>query len=243
MTIKLAGLAILAALSLGACQAPHHQAKMQSHMMTPETQRVVSGSYELDGESVPLPPGDWRVVIDQRMLDSVDQGTKENFAVLMSDAGGVVDRTVILWTQHKFGFQDIWHPYAGCAQSDAYFQETAVNDGQQMDCWQVRPLSLGTGGDVHPLIEAMRESAGGKALPVVMLGVRIMAKRQPEKRMYVEYLWNPDLILPKDGDGFWLPQDWSKSAVGSDPRKAAVVEELTDWGRRWRAKIVTTPGV
>ncbi|SDH06523.1 hypothetical protein [Roseospirillum parvum] len=235
----LAGLVVLA---LAACQTT--PASQDPAPATPLTGPSVS----LLGESFPLPPGSWEDVARGEIRVPGRHTAPQHYRVLVSRVGGVIDRAVVVWGQVKTGrWARHWSGFQGCLTTDdpaVHRAEVGENytggayiTGVRLDCWHLRTLSLGLAGDPHPMIAdlAAWAEAEGAYLPLAMLGARYAVKRHEDRRAYVEYLFNPDLLYPHATA--WTAADWTRAEVADDPGKQALVETLGAWAAAWHARI------
>ena len=214
----------------------------------------VSGTTVVEELSFPLLPGDWREVYTHNVPGS-SPAAPQTFKVLASVTNGTVDRATIVWVQRKYSFPDKWRKFQGCLEtSDPNVHHAVVSrntgdfdapsTGTEVDCWHVRNFSLGRSGGAHPIVEALHLYAQreGLFLPATMIGARFAQKRLEDRRSYVEYLWTPEVLIPKVGGGVWLPGDWTSTVVASDPGRQLVVDRLISWAKDWRTSILTSAG-
>jgi hypothetical protein len=198
------------------------------------------GHASFESVRVPLPPGEWEEVDSIALPNPRFPDFPIRQQILVSRSGKVIDRVVRIWVQRKKQIANYFTPYGAC-EDDGYFH-TVVNDnsGDAIDCWHVRPMSLGQKGDVEPgnALVAKYGKENGLFVPVVMLGARFVKKPRNELRYYVEYLWTPDLLLPANPPAkVWTPADWTLETVKADPAKAAVIQPIIDWATGWHGRL------
>lgn len=189
---------------------------------------------------VPLPPGQWEVVDSITIPNPGFANFPIRQQILVSRSGKVIDRAVRIWVQRKKQLSDYFTPSGFCADDGYFHAEVADNSGDALDCWHVRPMSLGQQGEVEPGNALLAKYAKDKGLflPVVMLGARFVRKPNNDLRYYVEYLWTPDLLLPANTKAkLWTPADWTVDTVKADPAKAAVIQSIIDWATDWYGRI------
>lgn len=210
-------------------------------------------SVSLLGETFPLPPGSWEEVAADEIRVPGKHTAPQHYRVLVSRVGGVVDRAVVVWGQIKTGrWARHWSGFQGCLTTDdpaVHRAEVRENysgsryiTGVRLDCWHLRTLSLGLAGDPHPVVAdlAAWAEAEGAYLPLTMLGARYAVKRRPDRRAYVEYLFNPDLLYPHPEA--WTAADWRQPEVAADPGKRALVDTLATWAEDWYARVHAPQG-
>lgn len=202
--------------------------------------RVVSWE-EVDGVSIPLPEGQWQLAASVSEVGNFPNFPQEHTA-LVSVTDHVVDRMVTVWVQRRLRAQDWFSPFDYCTDPSYPYSKVDVNQRNLHRCWHVRAVNLATAGAPSSIIRELDQYARQHALflPVVMIGVRFIEGRGRE-RHYVEYLWNADALFPKAGEDLWLPIDWTRQAVDSDPRRKAVMHALAEWGERWRPLVGADP--
>lgn len=193
---------------------------------------VVSSRVAFAGVSVPLPEGQWERIGELR--DSSIAGFPQRYAIFTSSAEGVLDRAIVVWQQSRTNARDWFTPYAHCVHGTYPHAVTYVNARNNHACWHVRPLSLGLGSET-PQNQAIFDYAARRDLyqPLTMIGVRFVSG-QGMSRSYIEYLFNPDLLLPRSDGRPWRARDWEKGAVAGDPSRRAVVDALAAWGEEWQ---------
>lgn len=212
-------------------------------------------SYESQGRNFALPPGQWVLVSSRQENSGVSHAAEQNFSLLASVTNNVIDRVVITWVQRKYNarWKNHWTRYPSCLTDDApqvLYSVVRENTGPEhdwvtgtaIDCWHLRSFSLGRTGSELDLMEDLHNFAAANSLylPVAMLGARFAQKPLSDRRDYIEYLWNPDMLLAKPDGSPWLPADWYQDAVTADPARKAVVEGLKQWGIRWRETYPTS---
>ncbi|GAB2174853.1 hypothetical protein [Dongia sp. agr-C8] len=188
---------------------------------------------------VPLPPGQWEV-IDSIVIPNPRYPNFPMYQeILVSRAGKTIDRVVRIWVQIKKRQEDWFTPFRLC-EDDGYFDSVVKeNSGSRLDCWHLRPLSLGLAGDVEPGNAAIAKygKQHGLFVPVVMLGARFARLLNSNQRYSVEYLWTPDLLLPANTPAkVWTPADWTTKAM-EEPAKRAVIDALDGWAYDWYERI------
>lgn len=208
----------------------------------------VTGATTLEGLDFPLPPGEWREVYEFTK-PGVAPHAPQRFKVLASVSNGVVDRAAIVYVMRKSRFKNLWRSFQGCFEEggpNVHHVEIAANEGgstptpdPRLDCWHVRSVSMGRAGGAHEAIEALHLFAQRERayMPAVMVGARFVQKRQFDRRDYVEYLWNPDVLAPKL-DGVWTPEDWRADAVSQSAAKRITVDRLIAWAKEWRPSLL-----
>ena len=210
----------------------------------------VSGAVEVDGLSFPLPTGDWQLAASYNQ-PGASPNAPQAFRAYVSRSDKLIDRVAIVWVQRKSTFKNLWRKYQSClTEGDPGVHHAVVttNTGDfdnpstdtAIDCWHVRTFSLGTQGGAHPIVEGLRAYAdsNGLFLSPAMVGARFAQKRQADRRSYVEYLWTPDILVPRFDNGIWGLDDWSPEAVAADPARTIAVKGLVDWATTWRPRIL-----
>ena len=221
-----------------------------SDTLAPAASAPVSDSILVEELAFPLPPGQWREVYTHD-IPGASPAAPQSFKVYASVTNGAIDRATVVWVQRKYSFPDKWRKFQGCLETSNPNVHHAVirqntgsaNDpstGTQVDCWHVRNFSLGRSGGAHPIVEALHLFAQREQLflPATMVGARFAQKRLTDRRSYVEYLWTPDVLVPKAGSGVWLSSDWTSDAVRGDPGRSLVIRRLVRWAEEWRPAIL-----
>jgi hypothetical protein len=201
---------------------------------------TVEGNASYQSVRVPLPPGSWEVVDSVTIPNPRFPNFPIGQQILVSRTGKVVDRMVRITVQRKKQLQDYFTPFRPCEADGYHFSAVADNSGNGLDCWHVRPVSLGLDDDAEPgnALLAKYGKANGLFVPVVMLGARYARLHANDTRYTVEYLWTPDLLSPAPAAAkIWTPKDWTAEAVADDPTRAAVIAAIIAWAKDWRAKI------
>lgn len=207
------------------------------------------GSYTSHDRVFALPPGEWRLVKTRTDTTNSDHAAPETFSVLVSVTGQVIDRVAVVYVQRKYRYQDRWSQYKGCLTTEnprVYSAEVRENTGDRynftsntrVDCWHVRSFSMGLKGDAHWTVEALNAyaKANGLYLAPTMVGARFAQKPLYDRRDYVEFLWNADLLLGAPDGKPWPPEAFLRETVKSDPAKTAVMEGVKAWAADWRAR-------
>lgn len=190
--------------------------------------QTFTGSLTVQGVSVPLPPGPWTAGPDASTHPDATR------IVLTSTHAGVIDRLVYVSVDRT---GDTARPFRRC-DDPAYLYAADAGIGEVRRCWHIRAISLGTLGDPAASTLALRRSAQAQQLflPATMIGPRYQfADRQ--RRIVLEYYWNPDLIAPAPNGAVWLPEEWSRASVATDPARSAVAARLRDWAADWYADV------
>lgn len=210
---------------------------------------TVAGTVRVEGLNFPLPDGQWNEV-QTYTVPGTSPRAPQTFTVYASVNDGVIDRAAVFWVQYKTTHQERWRRYQGCLDdSDAGVLHAVItrntgseepSEGTAIDCWHIRSFSLGRSGSAHPTIEALQLFADreGLYLPVTMLSVRFAQKREVDRRDYADYLYNPDVLLPRPGGGPWRPEEWSAEAVAAEPAQAIVIDRLRAWAETWRPRLL-----
>jgi hypothetical protein len=187
-------------------------------------------------DSVPLPPGDWTIVYAGEQ--EVHRGESAR-SIHVSVDRGVVDRAVLVYRVHlglRYGFL----PRESCSDPAYWFERSSDADAQPGTgaCWHVRAVNLGVAEKPHwvSLLMAYYADNQNLYLPAVMIGVRYVRHHQGDL-VQIDYLWNPDLLLPPPAGRVWEPADWSNEAVAADPRKQAIMRVLRGWGEEWEPRV------
>jgi hypothetical protein len=200
----------------------------------------IEGYASFESVRVPLPPGQWEEVDSITIPNPGFANFPIRQQILVSRSGKVVDRVVRIWVQRKKQISNYFTPSGLCEDEGYFHAEVKDNSGDALDCWHVRPMSLGQKGEVEPGNALLAKYGKDKGLfvPVVMLGARFVRKPNNDLRYYVEYLWTPDLLLQADTKAkVWTPADWTLETVKADPAKAAVVQPIIDWATNWYGRI------
>lgn len=226
--------ASLTYLLLAACEvqiAPTQPSKVPETTTEPGTPSVAEmRSYQ--GVKVPLPRGQWQEIGE--VFDNSYAGFPQKQVVYASYNQNVIDRLVTVWWQDRTP-PDWFTPFAYCEHRTYPYSAVFQNYKNNHACWHVRPVNLGLAGNTPTLNAKIAEFArrNNLFLPVTMIGVRFV-ETSGTTRHYIEYLWNMDLILPREDDQIWRPSDWNKNAIATDPRREAAVRAFVNWGQRWR---------
>jgi len=204
--------------------------------------------FETQDRNFALPPGNWTLVSQDRLKVGGNHSAEQNFSLLISVTENVVDRVIISWVQRKYNkWREHWSQYPSCqtTSKENVFHSVIVQNtgsaqwkvGNKVNCWHIRTFSLGTNGSELSILEDLRAYAkqNNLYLPATLLGVRYAQNPMSDRRDYIEYLWNPDILLPKS-EGAWRPADWTTKSVAQDPGKNAVIQQLKNWAVRWRQK-------
>jgi hypothetical protein len=233
------------AVVLGACAAGGPGAPPGTDHAPPRASTLappdVATTRRYADTSIPFPEGEWTFIGE--IIDERVQIVSQRQAVWASDANGVIDRLVAVWSQTRRS-QDTFAPFEACTNDSYLHAEVYRNARNDQACWHLRAVSLGLAGDPPAPNRKIAEFADqrGLVLPATMVGVRYVATAG-ETRHAVEYLFNPDLLAPAEGGRLWEPADWTSATVAGDPRRRAVVAALRDWGERWSIAMLPTPGV
>jgi hypothetical protein len=201
---------------------------------------LVEGHASFDSVRVPLPPGQWEEVDSITIPNARFPDFPIRQQILVSRSGKVIDRVVRIWVQRKKQLANYFTP-SGLCEDEGYLHSVIEdNSGNALDCWHVRPMSVGQKGEVEPgnALLAKFGTVNGLFVPVVMLGARFVRKPSNDLRYYVEYLWTPDLLLPAHTPAkVWTPADWTIETVQADPAKAAVIQPIIDWATDWHGRL------
>lgn len=221
-----------------------------SETLAPSAAAPLTNVVQVEELAFPLPPGAWREVYTHN-IPGTSPAAPQTFKVYASVTNGAIDRATVVWVQRKYSFPDKWRKFQGCLEtSDPSVHHSVIkqntgspNDpstGTKVDCWHVRNFSLGRSGGAHPIVEALHLFAQreGLFLPATMVGARFAQKRMTDRRSYVEYLWTPEVLIPKVGGGVWLQSDWTSDAVRSDAGRSIVVQRVVRWAEDWRSSIL-----
>jgi hypothetical protein len=196
----------------------------------------IEGHVSFESVRVPLPPGRWEEVDSITIPNPRFPDFPMRQQILVSRSGKVIDRVVRIWVQRKKQLANYFTPYGACEDEGYFHSVVNDNNGDALDCWHVRPMSLGLKGGAEPGNERLAKygKENGLFVPVVMLGARFVKKPRNELRYYVEYLWTPDLLLPANTPAkVWTPADWTIETVKTDPAKQAVIQPIIDWAADW----------
>jgi hypothetical protein len=106
------------------------------------------------------------------------------------------------------------------------------------DCWHVRTVSFGLSGDPHWINKALNLYATKLNLfaPAEMVGVRFV-RHMDSELLQVDYLWNPDLLMPRPDGEVWTTKDWTNAAIAADPRKKLIMDWIRKWAEDWHPRI------
>jgi hypothetical protein len=182
----------------------------------------------------PMPPGRWETVYAGRQ--EMSRGWSER-AVMVSRAADVIDRAVLVYRIH-LGKRWEFLPRDAC-RDPGYWYETGDDAGAESGaCWHVRAVNLGTAGQPHwvNVVLAGHAESNDLFLPAVMIGVRYI-RYHADNLLQVDYLWNPDLLLPPPAGRVWRPDDWRNAAIADDPSKQAIMRTLRRWAEEWQPRI------
>ena len=220
-------LAILVLSLLAACESP--RSTSSATVSGPEQPTTTIGDIK-----VPLPPGDWR----EAFSGSKDLSRGTSFRkILVGVNGDVIDRLILIYLV-EIGRRDYFKPRANCRHDDYFFQTTTVSDKAMEDCWHVRNVSMGLKGDPHWINKALDLYAKKMDLyaPAVWVGPRFVRHKNSEL-LQVDYLWNPDVLLPHPEGRVWAVEDWANPAIAGDPGKKLVMDETRRWGRELHPRL------
>ena len=219
-------LALLVVSLLAACESPRSTPSAASGPQQPTT--------TIGDIKVPLPPGEWR----EAFSGSKDLSRGTSFRkILVGVNGDVIDRLILIYLV-EIGRRDYFKPRVNCSHEDYFFETTTVSDKAKEDCWHVRNVSMGLKGDPHWINKALDLYAKKMDLyaPAVWVGPRFVRHKDSEL-LQVDYLWNPDLLLPHPEGQVWAVEDWANPAIAGDPRKKRVMDETRRWGGEWHPRM------
>lgn len=223
-------LALLALSVLSACESPRTTSpKRTAAVAAPGQPQTTIGRFQ-----VPLPPGEWKEVLSGS--NDLSRGTSDR-KILVEIGGDVIDRVILVY-HIEIGRRDYFKPRQSCRHEDYFFQTTTVSEEAKEDCWHVRTVSMGLSGDPHWINKALDLYAKKLDLfaPAVLVGARFIRHRDSEL-LQVDYLWNPDVLLPRDDGRVWALEDWSNPAIARDPRKQLAMDEIRRWARDWHPRM------
>ena len=69
-----------------------------------------------------------------------------------------------------------------------------------------------------------------------MRAVRFVRHKDAEL-LQVDYLWNPDLLMPRADGQVWSANDWTNASVATDPRKKLIMDWIRKWAEDWHPRI------
>lgn len=200
-----------------------------------EAGQTATGSVEIGGKTLPLPPGEWTVYFK---LDENGEKFSESKLGLVLIKGKTIRQAVYFRTstsKKSAGFR----PYEQCAQPYYFHSETALNQvGGKQDCWHVLAETLAP-NEPSDRQKAITEFARSRDLflPLALVGTRYHRADQ-KTLLQVTYGWTPDLILKApEAQKVWRFQDWTAESAARDPRKNIVMSKFKRWGEEWRPKI------
>jgi len=225
--------AVLALLSfsvLAACETPGTAAATgPKAVAAPGQPQTTIGRFQ-----VPLPPGEWREAFSGSK--DLSRGTSYR-KILVGVSGDVIDRLILIY-QIEIPRRDYFKPRESCVHEDYYFQTTTVSEEAMEDCWHVRNVSMGLLGDPHWVNKALDLYARNLDLfaPAVWVGTRFIRHKDSDL-LQVDYLWNPDVLLPRGDGRVWAAPDWSNSAIAADPRKKLIMDEIRRWSVDWHPRM------
>lgn len=233
MTLRRVLPAILAVLVLSvssACESPRGATSAPASPIAAPAQPTTA----IGPIQVPLPPGDWKEAFSGSK--DLSRGTSYR-KILVSVSGDVIDRLILIYFL-EIGRRDYFKPRANCRHEDYFFQTTTVSEEAMEDCWHVRSVSMGLKGDPHWINKALDLYAKKLKLfaPAVWVGPRFVRHKDSEL-LQVDYLWNPDVLLPRGDGRVWATEDWANAAIAVDPRRKLVREELRRWARDWHPRM------
>ncbi len=229
MMRSLRALASAGCLLLVGCAANQPQSTVTTQQGGDVMGEIVTG-----GHHVPLPPGRWTIAHNQTEV----LGSNSSQLFLVSTTEGTIDRMVTILRRTNPA-RDGFPPHALCSYPQYHAMTTAVNTRSHQECRHVRGVNYGLAGSPHPVNRILFDYAGTHKLffPATMVGPRYHFADTAEM-IEIEYLWNVDVLLPADTKaGVWVYPDWTKAAAEKDPRKTAIITELTRWGSEWLAKV------
>lgn len=226
----MAGLALIILSMATACETSRTTSPTAGGTVAaPGQPRTTIGRFQ-----VPLPPGEWK----EAYSGSNDlSGGTANRKILVGVSGDVIDRIILVY-HIEIGRRDYFKPRESCRHEDYYFQTTTISEEAMEDCWHVRNVSMGLKGDPHWINKALDLYAKNLDLfaPAVWVGTRFVRHKDSEL-LQVDYLWNPDVLLPRDDGRVWAVEDWSNAAIAGDPGRKVVMDQIRRWGQDWHPRI------
>lgn len=200
-----------------------------------ETGQKVTGSVEIGGRTLPLPPGEWTVYFKAEDDDGKFTNSKLGLVLISGKAIRQTAYFRAVTSKKGTGFR----PYELCTQPHYFHSETVANQvGGKQDCWHVLAETLAPNeqSDRQQAITAFAKSQG-LFLPLAVIGTRYHLADQ-KFLFQASYGWTPDLILKAPVDlKVWRFQDWTAESVAKDPRKRIIMSKFKRWGEEWRPKI------
>lgn len=200
-----------------------------------EPGQTVTGSVELGGRTLPLPPGEWTVYF--KVEENGEKFANSKLGLVLISGKAIKQTAYFRTIRSKKGAG--FKPYELCAQPYYFHSETAANQvGGAQDCWHVQAETLAPDNqsDRQEAITAFAKSRG-LFLPLVVIGTRYHRADQ-KLLLQAAYGWSPDLILKAPADlKAWRFQDWTAESVARDPRKRVIMSKFKRWGEEWRPKI------
>ena len=225
-------LTLMILFGLSACESPRTTPK--TGPATAAAAGPAQASSTIGRFQVPLPPGDWKEAYSGS--NELSAGTSYR-KILVGVSGDVIDRVILLY-HIEIGRRDYFKPRESCNNEGYFFQTTTLSVEAMEDCWHVRNVSMGLSGDPHWVNKALDLYAKKLNLyaPAVFVGTRFVRHKDSEL-LQVDYLWNPDVLLPGDDGRVWAAEDWSNPAIAGDPRRKLVMDEIRRWSRDWHPRV------
>lgn len=203
--------------------------------------QTFAGTVPFGGRSLPLPPGEWRVVAV--FQTPRPDGVIINMAALAHHASGVLNGLITLVgnglnTPSTTGFRG----EGGCERSDLNYVNVVSNDdfGQQ-DCQTI---------DFYPVAESDRPGGdnllraafgelrqGSVTLPQTLVGPLFRFADQ-QSVLILRVLFNPESEgISRSGKSSWADSEWNKYNITRNPAKRRYLEGLITWTRLWTPKL------
>jgi uncharacterized membrane protein len=220
---------MIAMLAAGAAQAQGDLAK------------TFNGSFKLADRPIPLPAGDWHLVIDEHLPAIADGRALPGLrtAILARlDGSSVIG--LISATVNEAPAASGWGVAQDCARNDLYLAVTSYLSPIDVSCTFVnhvvttpRPISPGVWQNA-----ASRIAAQGWYLPStwLMAGFRV-ADRQ--EFLDLRYHFNPDGLAPAvpAPTASWNAGPWAVDAVRQDHLRATLVNAVIRWAATTRPTV------
>lgn len=191
--------------------------------------RIVEGVVNVGGQAIPLPEGAW-VTLAQFKGTAAQPG---DAMVLGQVHGGALRRLLaVRGLRVSAGVHANPVPKA-CQRSDILFREADDGAGAAPHrCWWVNHAT-GLWSQQSIFAAAQLELDQRKvSRPDVLINVGF--HRADEHGFATGfYYFDPNEESISSSPGPWAASEWHKDRIASDPRRAAYVQKLIDWGRGW----------
>jgi hypothetical protein len=193
-----------------------------------------TGTFELGGRRIPLPPGEWQKVAEEAALRS--QGRPGGppaadvnlVAFLLRTAQGRVTGMILVGTSREpsAGFNGFGtHP--DCARGDVLARQVEANTPVRQDCWVLDHAVMRLGRTPTEFQRRMFDAArAAGGMPPTML--RVMSRQSNQLHyLTVMYYFVPDPQRFPPSTEPWATNPWHRDRL--DENRAAYVRTIMAW--------------